>query len=310
MSTYVINRVNKRYGIGDSPTEGILVPGSIFRLGGTGNVTRSYSGSNEVLTFKSNGNLIVSGDGYIDFLLVGGGGSGGGYVGGGGGGGGVLYSQSVYIPAGTYSVIVGDGATGSFIGETRAMGGFSQFSNSIAYGGGFGGPGGASSGGASSGSSGGGGGSGSDLLGKSGSFGQGRKGGDSPGIGGNYPSAGGGGYSQTGSSPTAINSITGGLGGNGFQTSINGVLSWYGGGGGGSIAGTNGLGVVGGTGGLGGGGNAAIHDLTGKMRTSGTDGQSNTGGGGGGGTRTLLSGSGFGWMAGGSGVFIVNYLPL
>ena len=49
--------------------------------------------------------------GSCDILMVGGGGAGGKGLGGGGGGGAVLYGRNIYIPANTYELRVGRGAT-------------------------------------------------------------------------------------------------------------------------------------------------------------------------------------------------------
>uniref|UniRef100_A0A6C0LBN1 Peptidase S74 domain-containing protein n=1 Tax=viral metagenome TaxID=1070528 RepID=A0A6C0LBN1_9ZZZZ len=61
-------------------------------------------------------NITISGNAVCDILMVGGGGGGGKDIGGGGGGGAVLYGTNITIPANTYEIRVGDGATA---GETR-----------------------------------------------------------------------------------------------------------------------------------------------------------------------------------------------
>jgi hypothetical protein len=61
-------------------------------------------------------NITISGNAVCDILMVGGGGAGGKDIGGGGGGGAVLYGTNITIPANTYEIRVGDGATA---GETR-----------------------------------------------------------------------------------------------------------------------------------------------------------------------------------------------
>ena len=66
-------------------------------------------GDDEVIIVKTNTTLTVSGSGTIDLLVVGGGGGGGARYGGGGGGGAVVYRQSVYVSAGSYDVVVGQG---------------------------------------------------------------------------------------------------------------------------------------------------------------------------------------------------------
>ncbi|MFZ4397035.1 MAG: glycine-rich domain-containing protein [Kiritimatiellia bacterium] len=65
--------------------------------------TNSATASNFVVTFSGN----------IDVLVVGGGGGGGQRVGGGGGGGGVVYATNYAVPAGTTTVIVGNGGAGA-----------------------------------------------------------------------------------------------------------------------------------------------------------------------------------------------------
>ena len=59
--------------------------------------------------FTNNGSFTVTGNSYVDVLLVGGGGGGGAFHGGGGGGGGVVITNSMPLYAGTYNVVVGSG---------------------------------------------------------------------------------------------------------------------------------------------------------------------------------------------------------
>lgn len=79
-----------------------------------------------VLNFTSTANLTVSTAGWFDFVLIGGGGGGGagvnavqwsfGNQAGSGGGGGEVVFISRYVPAGTYSVVIGAGGGGRACG--------------------------------------------------------------------------------------------------------------------------------------------------------------------------------------------------
>lgn len=197
------------------------------------------------------------------------------------------------ITAGSYSVVVGAGATG-----LQTLGGTSSFNGVSATGGGGGG--GDNTAGTQpsdvagqSGGSGGGGGSrsGTNGAGGSGTAFQGYAGGNSA----NNIGAGGGGAGEAGT-----NGATGqlGNGGNGVSSSINGTATYYAGGGGGGAV------VTGSTvasGGLGGGGNGGANYGTGYPVYNGTAGVANTGGGGGG------AGGGASEAPGGSGIVIVRY---
>jgi len=112
----------------------------------------SASGGNVVIngiyaihTFSSSGDFeVLSGEGTVEYLVVGGGG-GGGYStnGGGGGGGGVIYGYGT-VSSGSYGVVVGAGgaggeAYGGNLGTGLAQnGGNSSFLNIVAHGGGAG----------------------------------------------------------------------------------------------------------------------------------------------------------------------------
>ena len=221
----------------------------------------------------------------VSALVVAGGGGGSGSRGSGGGAGGLIYSDSLTLTAGTYTVIVGLGGFGG-VGASGFAGGSSNFSGLNAVGGGFGGysvPGG--SGGA-------GGGSTDGVVAGYGFAGQGFDG----GVGttdANYGGGGGGGASEIGGNGSGAN---GGDGGDGLNYSISGSNLYYAGGGGGGgyascIVGNGGLGG-GGAGGAAGGNNAGIA------------GTANTGGGGGGGHYQTGAPAG---GAGGSGVVIIRY---
>lgn len=116
-----------------------------FRLAG-GN--RKYLGlDGTALAFTENGSLTVTGDGFVDVLLVGGGGGGGESVadgsgnpcsGGGGGAGGFVYCRNLHLSAGTYPVTVGLGGVMNTNAKTESMGGNSTILGLTAWGGGFG----------------------------------------------------------------------------------------------------------------------------------------------------------------------------
>ena len=74
----------------------------------------STSGSYKIHTFDTVGtaNLVVTGTGTIEYMVIGGGGGGGNDMGGGGGAGGYL-AGSTSITSGTYTITVGDGGTGA-----------------------------------------------------------------------------------------------------------------------------------------------------------------------------------------------------
>jgi hypothetical protein len=62
---------------------------------------------------SANHSVTFTGNGTIDFLMVGGGGGGGGQVGGGGGAGGMVVASSYAVTAGTSAIVVGGGGVGS-----------------------------------------------------------------------------------------------------------------------------------------------------------------------------------------------------
>ena len=66
----------------------------------------------EYRVFTGNGVLALTAPALMDILMVGGGGGGGYEWGGGGGGGGVLHANNCTIPAGNYTIVVGDGGSG------------------------------------------------------------------------------------------------------------------------------------------------------------------------------------------------------
>jgi hypothetical protein len=229
----------------------------------------------------------------VDLLIVAGGGSGGGggnqAGGGGGGAGGVIpISGRSVLPGVTYTVTVGAGAVAVTQGS-GVKGGNSAFDTTIAEGGGYGGGWDYAS---STGGSGGGAGYG-NVQAASASNAVAPQLGNGGGAGisaGGYPGGGGGGAGAAGGS--APNNVTGGTGGIGYQSSISGTATYYGGGGGaGNWGGTAG------TGGTGGGG-------TGSTSANGSNGTANTGGGGGGSTANIARGTG---GAGGSGVVIIRH---
>jgi hypothetical protein len=283
----------------------------------------------------------VGTDPTVDVLIVAGGGSGAGGLGAGGGAGGVIDTTTdatitrPTITATTYSVVVGAGAVGVVSGESISTnnatnpsgnGGNSSVFGLTALGGGGGGHHREVRGPGLNGGSGGGGGGrsgtsagGSALQPSSASKGYGNAGGLGR-EGGNYPGGGGGGAGVAGQSPAVV-STSGGKGGDGVFTMIDGTPRWYGGGGGGGTY--NDLNFGGGDGGLGGGGGGgsnawfgggagqggrnlgglgAYNRGDGGADAAGGNGGANTGGGGGGAAwNQSLGGSG------GSGIVIIRY---
>jgi hypothetical protein len=286
------------YGIkrgSDGKTE-VAAGGTITTSGGYTYHTFTSSG-----TFSANRNLTV------DVLAIGGGGGGGSQAGGGGGAGGVLYAESYYVGASTYSVVVGSGGSGSSSASVKGNNGInSSFSALSAIGGGGGGSN-SSAAGANGGSGGGGSGTGGPVgaggsalqTSGTGFTGYGNAGGQSSNSNPAYGSGGGGGAGAAGANGT---SGAGGNGGAGLNTwsawataTSTGASGFYAGGGGASYGQFTGYTV--GTGGSGGGGNGSINNANGGNATT------NTGsGGGGGGYTNGLGGNG------GSGVVIIRYL--
>lgn len=259
-----------------------------------------------VHTFSESGDLVVSGELEVEYVLVAGGGGGGSEnCGGGGGGGGVLIGTAT-LAEGTYAVNVGEGGqnpvnTGNLLyqgvsgQDTTAFG-------LVATGGGGGGMGGGGNNldefGADGGSGGGGAGTfnSSNRSGGTGVDGQGNDG----GTGLNTPDTnsrsggGGGGASEAGSAATAF---VGGKGGDGISTTIRGAVEHFGGGGGGA---TNSS--TPGEGGQGGGGRGGYSRFSANLPEPGAP---NTGGGGGGLHESNPSAS---VGSGGSGVVIIRYV--
>lgn len=257
-------------------------------------------GSYHIKIFNGTGTLnfsIPATTGTIQYFIVAGGGAGGSDTagnGGGGGAGGVIQGIMQLSPSSPLKITVGiggtyvdnkwgnNGATSSIQNSTSsaisATGGGGGGTYATSY---YAGRNGGSGGGASQWS-------GNIISGGIGS--QGSNGGGSLSdvqIG----ASGGGGYSETGFISTEI----GGKGGNGTQSNITGILTWYAGGGAGgshSSASTNG------GGGLGGGGIGHISNIV-FLATSGVNG---LGAGGGGGGETTNGGNG------GSGIVIIRYL--
>jgi hypothetical protein len=238
-----------------------------------------------------------------DILIVGGGGAGGySYGGAGGGGGGYVYLQSISIPAGTYSISVGNGGSGGTTGwgVNGANSSITGAINYIALGGG-GGAGGSANGTITGiGNNGGSGGGGSyrnianaaaagGISIQFSTYGYGNGGsGNSYGSPWQY---GGGGGGASG----VIQTVNNATGNHGLSNSITGSSITYAGGG----AGGHDYEYVF-QGGSGGGGNGGNGSGTIVAATAGTDGL----GGGGGGAR----GGGIGVAGrGGSGVVIIRY---
>ena len=96
-----------------------LLPG--MQVSSTGTVTNTSEAgvAYKTHTFlasaltSANHSVTFTGNGTIDFLMVGGGGGGGGQVGGGGGAGGMVVASNYAVTAGTYAIVVGGGGVGS-----------------------------------------------------------------------------------------------------------------------------------------------------------------------------------------------------
>ena len=245
-----------------------------------------------------------------EILIVGGGGGGGGGIGGGGGGGAVVHLPDIELPAGTYTIKVGNGGVGRQRYYASDNGSPSSIVNSnntiriIAKGGG-GTTGGHDQGQGSVGGSGGGAaGPNSKILnggakGTSSSLGgfvggiYGNPGGSNTDIRrSDWTNAPGGGGAGAAAANIAPSSGVPGNGGDGKSFNITGRNIFYGGGGGGGGHPTFGIG------GKGGGGNGTSYTNYGN----GGNGQANTGGGGGGGAWSETVGGN-----GGSGIVIIRY---
>ena len=259
-----------------------------------------------------------------DVLMVGGGGGGGGDFGGGGGGGAVMYGSNLIIPAGGYTLKVGNGGNG-----TGQNGYSTEGFNALCLGGGgakniainsgnaignTGGSGGSGAGGKSSRAVSDIGSGGSVLSSSKGtilatSFLFGNNGGTGVLYSGVFQSGGGGGAGAVGNNGTTNDTITGGAGGAGIQLNITGVaLFWGAGGGGGASA------IRAGNGGIGGGGpgtgsqsgtvgGSAINI---GVAQTGMNAVAGSGSGGGGGSGAFQSNGG----NGGSGIIVIRYRPL
>lgn len=236
-----------------------------------------------IYKFTGSGTITIGTAGIVEMLIVAGGGSGAGnynsgqsYGMGGGAGGAVLYKESQYLEAGTYTVSVGaGGATNSGISSRGCVG-----TESIVYGNGIPmiiAPGGDMGASAPNGTT-----AYSYGLFIAGSGGAGAPGGTGPastpkytnigkqGGSTNFNGAGGGGGAGTVGGNAGPGYVSGN-GGDGLAYSTVGVSTYYGGGGGGGVNGTPGAG------GNGGGGAGR-----GSSNGPATSGQANTGGGGGG----------------------------
>ena len=245
-----------------------------------------------------------------EILIVGGGGGGGGGIGGGGGGGAVVHLPDIELPAGTYTINVGNGGLGRHRSKVSDNGSPSSIVNSnntirIFAEGGGGTTGGHDHGQGSVGGSGGGAaGPNSKILnggakGKSSSLGgfvgriYGNPGGSNTDIRrSDWTNAAGGGGAGAAAANIAPSSRVPGNGGDGKSFNITGRNIFYGGGGGGGGHPTFGIG------GKGGGGNGTSYTNYGN----GGNGQANTGGGGGGGAWSDTVGGN-----GGSGIVIIRY---
>jgi hypothetical protein len=305
----------------------IVMGGSANAVGGIESIISGF----KTHIFTRSGTFTTPSSMSVDVLIVGGGG-GGGMDMGGGGGGGEVYTGTMNLGPGSYSVVVGPGGWGAPGGSqyradgpgqagshqytvSATVGGNSSFNGVTAIGGGYGGSSyfgytpnygygsnGASGGGASGYSDGSGGRQGAGTAGK------GFDGGSSIGQ---YYSGGGGGAGGPGLNGGAPN------GGPGLPSAILGTLYYWGAGGGGGSYSSG----IGGNGGLGGGGGGAIGATTGgvgyrngaagggggpsqQANTPGGDAGPNTGSGGGGGAHYQYGNRG---GNGGDGIVVIRY---
>ena len=301
-----------------SGTQWLHMSNKFSATGGTESTYSSGGVNYKVHTFTSSGTFTANASGSVDYLVVAGGGGGGADSGGGAGaggyrssvagessGGGASAESKLSLSAGSYTVTIGAGGTGSINtpngnAPRGPNGQNSVFASITSTGGGGGGPGqglGYVNGAGASGGSGGGGGgaypnNGTQGAGGAGTSGQGYSG--AAGNSGASPERGGGGAGAGGAG--TIESDGGGDGGVGVQSSITGSAIYRaGGGGGGAYSPASAIGI----GGNGGGGNGATVNVN---NTAGS-GQANTGGGGGSATEANIGTGG----NGGSGIVIVRY---
>jgi hypothetical protein len=219
--------------------------------------TLTTSGSYRIHTFTSASTFYLETNKIATILLVGGGGSGLRNFSGGGGAGGVLFIETSSILPGSYTVIVGSGAS-SVAWPGIPTGSNSTFGTSSAIGGGYGGGDGMT--GSSGGCGGGGGGpsGGGNVTGSTGGVGsQGGNGGYGRGGGSSVSCCGGGGGGGANGEDGKSNNLPG-AGGAGRSIFISGTPVTY------SIGGSGGgwliQGVAGGTTpGCGGGGGATFN---------------------------------------------------
>lgn len=261
----------------------------------------TFSGGNTIRTFNSSGTFVPSFTGNIKVLVVAGGGSGGGSNtgGGGGGGGGIVENLSFAVTQGnSYTVTIGSGGTSVSSSTPSGNGnnGNNSVFGSITANGGGGGAGVTNSNGVNGGC--GGGGTGNTGTGGTGS--QGGNGGNALSAGGWVVGGGGGGAGpNNGTNGSGSGSaIISGHGGNGYQSSVSSVNTYYAGGGAGGLNG-------GGNGNASSGGQGGGASFPTTADSPGNNGTVNTGGGGSG-ANAFNANQNSG--AGGSGIVIVNYV--
>lgn len=284
---------------------GEAIPFSIDNI--VGGTTASFEGD-IIIAFTQSGSFTIDSSGTASILSVAGGAGGNTYLeptagaaAGGGGGGGVSYFSSKSLDSGRYEVTIGDGGVGglqyippwSYIG---GPGGNTEVKNlttntSVVFN--IGAP---------------------SPPAPAVTITDGRQGGNS-GFGNTAPAPG---YriSATWSNPygaggssTFQSGFSDGTGGNGYFTSIRGIVNErFGGGGGGGAYSASG-GVEGALGGLGGGGNGGyVVSISPAVLVAPTPGENGRGGGGGGGSLTP-DGTFTEGADGGSGIVVIRYTP-
>jgi len=150
LATYFTNRFNQ-------PNNNVVqiysrIPGYLVSISGTYSSIMSYvdptNGNTYLIyAFTGSGSITVTNNFNCDILAIGGGGAGGSTDAGGGGAGGMVFYPGLILPAGTYSITVGNGAPTLGGGNSKynlpgLNGGNTTFGNIItALGGGGGGTG-------------------------------------------------------------------------------------------------------------------------------------------------------------------------
>ncbi len=302
-------KIDGTYGTSANSSADSITCQNFVGMVATGGTQLTDHGDYRIRKFVTSGVFTVTTVGTlseVEYLVVAGGGGGAsGHYAGGGGAGGMLTGTYTGITATTYTVTIGDGGATGATHQNASSGDNSVFGDGgsaiTCIGGGWGGgySGSGSTGGV--GGSGGGCGAGTARTGGAGTAGpprQGYAGGNTPAYGNG---SGGGGAGEVGETPALPGAnTTGGVGGDGLQSSITGTAIYYAGGGGGGSGYTST--IPAGAAAQGGGGRGGASVAATGIPTAGTD----EFGGGGGGSADGGTGTNVG-MKGGDGVVFVRY---